>query len=158
MRIWTRTQDWSACVAPENNNFKCLFIIKRDKRMRDAGCCAGRACVCVPTTSIPILESGEAHAPYCNHDCQCCHATRRKLKLETAYDTQREISRMRANPACVSKSAWHYISYISCELELCHHHRPIHVPTARAQAFFMDYTHGRRAITHHASLVRIGGC
>jgi hypothetical protein len=32
------------------------------------------------------------HAPYCTNDCQYCHATRRKLKLETAYHPQREIA------------------------------------------------------------------
>jgi hypothetical protein len=31
-----------ACVAPAKNNFICIFIVKRDKRMRDAGRCAGR--------------------------------------------------------------------------------------------------------------------
>jgi hypothetical protein len=39
----------------------------------------------VPTTSVPILESGGAHAQYYTNDCQYCHATRRKQKLETAY-------------------------------------------------------------------------
>jgi sulfatase maturation enzyme AslB (radical SAM superfamily) len=67
--------------------------------------CGASACVSVPTTSVPILESGGAHASYCNKDCEYCHATRRKLNLETAYHAQRELSRMRANPACVSKSA-----------------------------------------------------
>jgi hypothetical protein len=37
-----------------------------------------------------------------------------------------------------------------------HHHQPINVPTAGAQAFLMDYPQGERAITHHAGLVRIG--
>jgi hypothetical protein len=54
------------------------------------------------TTSVPILESGGAHAPYCTNDCQYCHATHRKLKLETVYHPQRKISRMQANLACVS--------------------------------------------------------
>jgi hypothetical protein len=36
------------------------------------------------------------YAPYCTNDCQYCHATRRKLKLESARHPQREISRMRA--------------------------------------------------------------
>jgi hypothetical protein len=44
-----------------------------------------------PTTSVFILESGGADAPYCTNDCQYCHGTRRKLKLETAYYTQSEI-------------------------------------------------------------------
>jgi hypothetical protein len=38
-----------------------------------------------------------------------------------------------------------------------HHHQPINVPTAGAQAFFMDYPQGERTITHHAGPVRIGG-
>jgi hypothetical protein len=40
-------------------------------------------------------------------DCLYRHATRRKLKLEIAYDPQCEILRMHVNPACVSKSGWH---------------------------------------------------
>jgi hypothetical protein len=39
-----------------------------------------------------------------------------------------------------------------------HHHQPINVPTAGAQAFLLNYTQGERAIHHHAGLVRIGGC
>jgi hypothetical protein len=42
-----------------------------------------------------------------------------------------------------------------------HHHQPINVPTAGAQAFLMDYPQGERAITHNwpitAGPVRIGG-
>jgi hypothetical protein len=38
-----------------------------------------------------------------------------------------------------------------------HHHQPINVPTAGAQAFLMDYPQGERAITHHAGPLRIGG-
>jgi hypothetical protein len=41
----------------------------------------------------------------CTNDCQYCHPTCRKLKLKNVYDPQREISRMWANPACVSVSA-----------------------------------------------------
>jgi wyosine [tRNA(Phe)-imidazoG37] synthetase (radical SAM superfamily) len=41
----------------------------------------------------------------CTNDCHYCHATRRKLKLKTAYHPQREIARSRANLACESKSA-----------------------------------------------------
>jgi hypothetical protein len=41
---------------------------------------------------------------------------------------------------------------------IMHHHQPINVPTAGAQAFLMDYPQGERAITHHAGPVRIGGC
>jgi hypothetical protein len=37
-----------------------------------------------------------------------------------------------------------------------HHHQPINVPTAGAQAFLMDYPQGERAITHHAGLVQPG--
>jgi hypothetical protein len=36
-QICSRTRDWSACVAPAKNNIICVFIVKRDKRMRDAG-------------------------------------------------------------------------------------------------------------------------
>jgi hypothetical protein len=43
------------------------------------------------------LVSDLAHAPYCTTDCLHCHATRRKLKLKTAYDPQREILRMRTS-------------------------------------------------------------
>jgi hypothetical protein len=39
-----------------------------------------------------------------------------------------------------------------------HHHQPIIVPTAGAQAFLMDYTYGERALTYHAGPVRVGGC
>jgi hypothetical protein len=43
------------------NNFICVFIVKRDKRMRDARrYCGASACVSVPT-SVPILESDGAH-------------------------------------------------------------------------------------------------
>jgi hypothetical protein len=41
-QISSRTRGWPVCVAPANNNFICVFIVKRDKRMRDAGRCAGR--------------------------------------------------------------------------------------------------------------------
>jgi hypothetical protein len=33
-----------------------------------------------------------------------------------------------------------------------HHHQPINVTPAGAQAFLMDYPQGERAITHHATL------
>jgi hypothetical protein len=89
------------------------FIVKRDKRNAGHGAlygtlprCEASACVSMPTTSVSILESDGAHAPNCTNDCQYCHATRRKLKLETVYHLQREISRMRAKSACVIKSAW----------------------------------------------------
>jgi hypothetical protein len=52
-----------------------------------------------------------------------------------------------------------YFSFIVSE-RICihhHHHQPINVPTAGAQAFLMDYPQGERAITHHAGPVRIGG-
>jgi hypothetical protein len=38
----TRTREWPTYVAPAKNNFICESIVKRDKRMRDAGLCAGR--------------------------------------------------------------------------------------------------------------------
>jgi hypothetical protein len=38
-----------------------------------------------------------------------------------------------------------------------HHHQPINVLTAGAQAFLMDYPQGERALTHHAGPVRVGG-
>jgi hypothetical protein len=38
-----------------------------------------------------------------------------------------------------------------------HHHQP-NVPTAGAQVFLMDYPQEERAITHHAGLMRMGGC
>jgi hypothetical protein len=31
-----------------------------------------------------------------------------------------------------------------------HHHQLINAPSARAQALLMDYTQGKRAITHHS--------
>jgi hypothetical protein len=37
-------------------------------------------------------------------------------------------------------------------------HHPVNVPTAGAQAFLMDYKQGKRAISHYAGPVRIGGC
>jgi hypothetical protein len=39
-----------------------------------------------------------------------------------------------------------------------HHHQPINVPTAEAQAFFMDYQQGDRPLTHHTDPERIGVC
>jgi hypothetical protein len=33
--------------------------------------------------------------------------TRKKTKTQTAYDPQREFLRVRANPVCLSKPAWH---------------------------------------------------
>jgi hypothetical protein len=41
-RIFLRMRDWPACVATAKNNVICVFKIKRDKRTRDAGRCAGR--------------------------------------------------------------------------------------------------------------------
>jgi hypothetical protein len=38
--------------------------------------------------------------------------------------------------------------------KILHHHQPINVSTG-AQAFFMDYPQGERAITHHAGPVRV---
>jgi hypothetical protein len=37
-----------------------------------------------------------------------------------------------------------------------HHHQPINVPIAGAQAFLMDYPQRERAITHYAGPVWIG--
>jgi hypothetical protein len=37
-RIYSRTRAWPACVAPAKNIY--IFIVKREKRMRDAGRCA----------------------------------------------------------------------------------------------------------------------
>jgi hypothetical protein len=42
MRISSCMRIWPACVAPANNNLICESIVKRDKRTRDAGYCAGR--------------------------------------------------------------------------------------------------------------------
>jgi hypothetical protein len=47
-------------------------------------------------------------------------------------------------------------NYLLAHISMCHY-QPINVPTAGAQAFLMDYPQGERAITHHASPVRIGG-
>jgi hypothetical protein len=33
-----------------------------------------------------------------------------------------------------------------------HHHQPINVPTAEAQAFLMDYPQGERAILQHGEV------
>jgi hypothetical protein len=46
----------------------------------------------MPTTSVPILESGGVYAPYCAKDCQSGQATSTKMKLDTAdHNPQREI-------------------------------------------------------------------
>jgi hypothetical protein len=45
MRICTRTRIWPVCVVPAKNNFigeSTIYNVKRDKRTRDAGRCAGR--------------------------------------------------------------------------------------------------------------------
>jgi hypothetical protein len=41
-RISSRTRDWPGCVATAKYNFICVSNEKREKRMRDAGCCAWR--------------------------------------------------------------------------------------------------------------------
>jgi hypothetical protein len=41
-RICSHTWIWPACVVHAKNNFICESIVKRDKRTRDAGRCAGR--------------------------------------------------------------------------------------------------------------------
>jgi hypothetical protein len=70
-----------------------------------AGC--GALCIRMRERAYNCLPSAYfrdgAHEPYSTNDCQYSPATRRKLKLETAYHPQREISRMRANPTCVRK-------------------------------------------------------
>jgi hypothetical protein len=95
---------WPACVTPAKNNFICESIEKRVKRTRDAEHFAGRyPGAGLPHAgaynSVPILESDGAHAPYV--------LTIVYTVTQTTYGLQREILRMRAKPACVSKSAWH---------------------------------------------------
>jgi hypothetical protein len=54
----------------------------------------------------------------------------------------------------------HIISSFETHLSysIHHHHQPIHVPTAGAQAFLMDHCEGERALTHHVGPVGIGEC
>jgi predicted Co/Zn/Cd cation transporter (cation efflux family) len=42
MGVFSVTRIWPICVTPAKNNFVCVSIVKRDKRMRDAGRCARR--------------------------------------------------------------------------------------------------------------------
>jgi hypothetical protein len=49
-----------------------------------------------------------------------------------------------------------YTTQTNSHKSLNHHHQPINVPTAGAQAFPMDYTR-ERGITHHAGPVWVGG-
>jgi hypothetical protein len=56
-RIWPRTRDWLACVAPTKNNFICVFIVKRDKRMRGARRCAWRYDVTIANTVTKTVEN-----------------------------------------------------------------------------------------------------
>jgi hypothetical protein len=109
LRICSRMRIWPACVAPAKNNFICESIVKRDKRTRHAGRCAERYIRMRKHTCnfSALLETDGAHAPYCTNDCLYRHATRRVTETQTAYDPQRDILRMRAKPACVSKFAWH---------------------------------------------------
>jgi hypothetical protein len=86
MRICSRMRDWPACVALAKNNFICVSIVKRDKRMREAlcgalPCCRASACASVATILVPILETDGAHAPHCTNDLYR-HATRIKLKFK----------------------------------------------------------------------------
>jgi hypothetical protein len=67
--------------------------------MRGAWSAAGAsACVSAPATSVPMLESDVAHAPYYTNDCLYRQATCRKHKLKLHNHPLREISRMRAVP------------------------------------------------------------
>jgi hypothetical protein len=81
-QICSRLRTWPACVAFAKNNYICVSIVKRDKRTRDVGCCGTYPCVSMPTTSVSILDSGGAHAPYCTNDCLYRHATESKQKLK----------------------------------------------------------------------------
>jgi hypothetical protein len=84
-----------------------LFIVKRDKRTR------GTVWGVSPVRGIRMRERvynfsvyfgvGRTHRILLTIVYTVMH-TLRKLKHETAYDPQREILRMRANPTCVSKS------------------------------------------------------
>jgi hypothetical protein len=71
-RVCSRTWIWPACVTPAKNHFMCESIVQRDWRTRDMGrwalpwrtpthADAPSACVRVPTTFVPILESDGAH-------------------------------------------------------------------------------------------------
>jgi hypothetical protein len=44
------------------------------------------------------------------------------------------------------------VSFIE-QAKCFHHHQPINVSTARAQAFLIDYLQGELAITHHVGLI-----
>jgi hypothetical protein len=110
MRFFLIDKIKPACVAPAKNNFICESIAKRDIARGTQGAVRGvtpvrriRMLECA-YNFVPSLESDGAHTPYCTNDCLYRHAIRRKLKLETAYDPQRETLRMRASPVCVSKS------------------------------------------------------
>jgi phosphatidylserine decarboxylase len=48
-QICSRTRDWPACVTPAKNNFVCVSIVKREKRMQVEGRCAER----YPATEHP---------------------------------------------------------------------------------------------------------
>jgi hypothetical protein len=71
MQICSRTRICPACVAPAKNNLICKYIVKRETHAGRGALfqCGSSACVSVSTTSVPILESGEAHVPYCTNDC-----------------------------------------------------------------------------------------
>jgi hypothetical protein len=54
-----------------------------------AGCgalCGASACVSVPTTSVPILESDRAHAPYFINDCLYRNPSRMVSGTEIDYN------------------------------------------------------------------------
>jgi hypothetical protein len=95
-RFCSRMRMWPACIHPQRI-ISSESIVKRDKRTHDAGwSCGAFACVNMPTTSVSILESDEAHALYFTNVCLCHPATRRI----TAYDQQREILRIPNPRAC----------------------------------------------------------
>jgi hypothetical protein len=101
MRICSRTRDQPACVSPANNNFICVFIAKRDKRMRDAGRCAGRYPATEHQHEWACLQLQCPFYSRMGHTLRIIltivntvKQTRRKLKLETAYHPQRAISRV----------------------------------------------------------------
>jgi hypothetical protein len=57
----------------------------------------------------------------------------------------------------IHEESCHCLDRPMCKLnDHHHHHQPINVPTAGAQAFLMDYTQGERAISHYAGPVRVG--
>jgi hypothetical protein len=114
---------------------------------------------------IPILLVGEVpgaqHARRLRGALQATrgeHEVLGELRVGVAH-AQRAVAqhrgqthhRRRQLPAPHNLNAYASLSHT-------HHHQPINVPTAGAQAFLMDYPQGEQAITHHAGPVRIDGC